>query len=53
ISVTATSASSIPPISVADYDVLDVGIQNEAPPSPKIVFEKETLETTPENPTAS
>ncbi|GKC75335.1 hypothetical protein Tco_1126109 [Tanacetum coccineum] len=53
ISVTTTSASSILSISVADYDVLDAGIQNEAPPSPKIVFEKETLETTPENPTAS
>ncbi|GJY54861.1 hypothetical protein Tco_0446525 [Tanacetum coccineum] len=53
ILVTATSASSIPPISVTNYDVLDAGIQNEAPPSPKIVFEKETLKTTPENPTAS
>ncbi|GKD78828.1 hypothetical protein Tco_1341449, partial [Tanacetum coccineum] len=46
ISVTATSASSIPPILVADYDVLDARIQGEVPHSPKIVFEKETLETT-------
>ncbi|GKC54884.1 hypothetical protein Tco_1077629 [Tanacetum coccineum] len=50
ISVTATSASSIPPILVADYDVLDARIQGEVPHSPKIVFEKETLETTPERP---
>ncbi|GKF70560.1 hypothetical protein Tco_0203617 [Tanacetum coccineum] len=53
ISVTAASASSIPPISVADYDVLDAGIQGEVPHSPKIMFEKETLDTTPERPTTS
>ncbi|GKB95932.1 hypothetical protein Tco_0982069 [Tanacetum coccineum] len=52
IPVTGSSASSIPPISVADYDVLDAGIQGEAPHSLKIMFEKETLETTPERPTS-
>ncbi|GKD69308.1 hypothetical protein Tco_1323398 [Tanacetum coccineum] len=53
ISVTAASASSILPISVADYDVLDAGIQGEVPHSPMVVCEKETLETTPERPTTS
>ncbi|GKE39422.1 hypothetical protein Tco_1462827 [Tanacetum coccineum] len=53
ISVTAASASSIPPISVADYDVMDAEIQGEVPHSPKIVFENETLDTTPERPTAN
>ncbi|GKE20272.1 hypothetical protein Tco_1431784, partial [Tanacetum coccineum] len=53
ISVTAASASSISPISVADYDVLDAGIQGEVPHSLKILFEKETLETTSERPTTS
>ncbi|GKB22609.1 gypsy type transposase, partial [Tanacetum coccineum] len=50
ISVTATNVISIPPISVADYNVPNAEIQDEAPHSPKIVFEKETLETTPEHP---
>ncbi|GJW94967.1 hypothetical protein Tco_0174639 [Tanacetum coccineum] len=53
ILVTAASASSIPPILVADYDVLDARIQGEVPHSPKIIFEKETLETTLERPTTS
>ncbi|GJT16762.1 hypothetical protein Tco_0875468 [Tanacetum coccineum] len=53
ISVTAASASSIPPISTADYDKLDAGIQGEVPHSPNIGFENETLETTPERPTTS
>ncbi|GJT62224.1 hypothetical protein Tco_1005757 [Tanacetum coccineum] len=53
ISVTAASASSIPPISVADYDVLDAGIQGEVPHSTMVICEKETLETTPERPTTS
>ncbi|GKC70134.1 hypothetical protein Tco_1116017 [Tanacetum coccineum] len=53
ISVTAASASSIPPISVADYNELDAGIQGKVPHSPNIMFEKETLETTPEHPTTS
>ncbi|GJS57933.1 hypothetical protein Tco_0652717 [Tanacetum coccineum] len=53
ISVTVANISSIPPISVAGYDVLNAGIQDEAPYSPKIMFEKETLETTPEHPWVS
>nr|GFA05527.1 hypothetical protein [Tanacetum cinerariifolium]GFA77497.1 hypothetical protein [Tanacetum cinerariifolium] len=52
-SVTAASANSIPPILVADYDVLDAGILGEVPYSSKIVFEKETLETTPKRLTTS
>nr|GFC38161.1 hypothetical protein [Tanacetum cinerariifolium] len=39
--------SFIPPISVADYEVLDVEPQAEAFHSPKVVFEKEVLDTTP------
>ncbi|GJW89523.1 hypothetical protein Tco_0164863 [Tanacetum coccineum] len=53
ISVIAASVSSIPPISMVDYGVLDAGIQGKVPHSLKIVFEKETLETTPERPTTS
>ncbi|GJT46620.1 hypothetical protein Tco_0955335 [Tanacetum coccineum] len=53
ISITAASASSISPILVADYDVLDAGIQGKVPHSPKIVFKKETLETTSKRPTTS
>ncbi|GJY27119.1 hypothetical protein Tco_0401845 [Tanacetum coccineum] len=50
-SVAAASASFILPILVVDYDVSAGGIQGGVPYSPKIVFEKETLETTPERPT--
>nr|GEZ02787.1 hypothetical protein [Tanacetum cinerariifolium] len=39
-------SSSIPPISVADYDVPDAGTQDETPYFLKVVFEKEDLETT-------
>ncbi|GJR73236.1 hypothetical protein Tco_0085601 [Tanacetum coccineum] len=53
ISVTAANISSIPPISVADYDTSDAGVQDTAPYSPKIVFKKEDLQTTPEHPSAS
>nr|GEV36713.1 hypothetical protein [Tanacetum cinerariifolium] len=53
ILVAAASASSIPPISMADYNVPAVRIQGEVPHSLKIVFEKETLETTPERPTTN
>ncbi|GKA12901.1 hypothetical protein Tco_0692447 [Tanacetum coccineum] len=51
--VTAVNVTSIPPISVADYGVLDAEPQNEASPSPKVVFKKEELETTPEYTAAS
>ncbi|GJY54860.1 hypothetical protein Tco_0446524 [Tanacetum coccineum] len=50
ISVTIANVSSIPPISMADYDVPNEGIQDEAPHSLKILFEMENLETTPEHP---
>nr|GEW12939.1 ribonuclease H-like domain, reverse transcriptase, RNA-dependent DNA polymerase [Tanacetum cinerariifolium] len=50
ISVTDVNVSSIPPILVANYDVLDAGIQDEVPHSSKIMFEKENLETIPEHP---
>ncbi|GKB49418.1 hypothetical protein Tco_0900171 [Tanacetum coccineum] len=53
ISVVAASASFISPIPVADYDVPAAGIEGEVPHSLKIVFEKETLETTPEHPTTN
>ncbi|GKG45550.1 hypothetical protein Tco_0497996, partial [Tanacetum coccineum] len=53
ISVTVVDISSIPPISVADYDTADTGVQDMAPHSPKIVFEKEDLQTTPKHPSAS
>nr|GEV53062.1 hypothetical protein [Tanacetum cinerariifolium] len=53
ISVTTANVSSIPPISVADYSVLDVQPHYKAHPSLKIVFEKEDLETKLEHPTAS
>nr|GEV75276.1 hypothetical protein [Tanacetum cinerariifolium] len=39
--ITDADVSSIPPISVADYEVLNV----KASHSPKIIFEQETLET--------
>ncbi|GJX85218.1 hypothetical protein Tco_0335992 [Tanacetum coccineum] len=44
------STYSIPPISVAGYDMPDAGVQDTTPYSPKIVFKKEDLETTPEHP---
>nr|GEW11919.1 reverse transcriptase domain-containing protein [Tanacetum cinerariifolium] len=52
ISVIAANISSIPPVSVADYDMADAGVHDTALHSPKIVFEKEDLEATPEHPLA-
>ncbi|GJU98792.1 hypothetical protein Tco_1328063 [Tanacetum coccineum] len=52
ISVIAANIISIPPVSVADYDMLDAGVQDTDPHSSKIVFEKEDVETTPEHPSA-
>nr|GEX73751.1 hypothetical protein [Tanacetum cinerariifolium] len=51
--VTATNVSSIPPISVADYEVLNAEPQAVASHSPKIIFEQETLETSLKHPTTS
>ncbi|GJV88347.1 hypothetical protein Tco_1532285 [Tanacetum coccineum] len=53
VSVTTTNVSSIPPISVADYEVLNAKPRSKASHSPKIIFEQETLETSPEHPTTS
>ncbi|GJZ30748.1 hypothetical protein Tco_0575795, partial [Tanacetum coccineum] len=47
LSITFIQTSSIPPISVADYDVLESS--TEVPSPLKIVFEKGELETTPEH----
>ncbi|GJV96247.1 hypothetical protein Tco_1547824 [Tanacetum coccineum] len=53
VSVTAANVSSILPISVDDYEVLNAEPQAEASRSLKIIFEQETLETSPEHPTTS
>ncbi|GKC99762.1 hypothetical protein Tco_1170037 [Tanacetum coccineum] len=50
ISFIAANISSIPPISVAGYDMPDAGVQDITPYSPKIMFKKEDLETTLEHP---
>ncbi|GKB26158.1 hypothetical protein Tco_0865559 [Tanacetum coccineum] len=47
---TFVQASSVPPIPVSDYEVADTEAQAEASSSPKIIFEQENLETSPENP---
>nr|GEU63570.1 hypothetical protein [Tanacetum cinerariifolium] len=52
ISVTAANISYILSISVVDYDMVVVGVQDTAPYSLKIMFEKENLETIPEHPLA-
>nr|GEV00878.1 hypothetical protein [Tanacetum cinerariifolium] len=51
--VTTANVSSIPPISVVDYEVLNAEPQLEDSHSPKIIFEQETLETSSEHPTTS
>ncbi|GJS36830.1 hypothetical protein Tco_0535212 [Tanacetum coccineum] len=43
--------SSVPSTSVADHAVLGAGPCTEVPSPPKITFEKEELETTPEHTT--
>ncbi|GJZ46560.1 hypothetical protein Tco_0594156 [Tanacetum coccineum] len=52
-SVTNTNVSFIPPISVVDYEVLNVEPRREASHSPKIIFKQGTLETSPKHPTTS
>ncbi|GJU64885.1 hypothetical protein Tco_1246720 [Tanacetum coccineum] len=47
---TFIQTSSVPPIYVADYEVLGAEPSNKVPSPPKIVFELETLETSPEHP---
>ncbi|GJT02108.1 hypothetical protein Tco_0823277 [Tanacetum coccineum] len=46
------NVNSVAPISVTDYGVLDAEPQPEASHSPKVVFEKEDLDTTPDHPSA-
>ncbi|GKD91275.1 hypothetical protein Tco_1366782 [Tanacetum coccineum] len=53
IPVIATKVIFILPISVADYEVLDAEPQAKASHSPKVIFEKEELDTTPDHPLAS
>ncbi|GJW73151.1 hypothetical protein Tco_0132521 [Tanacetum coccineum] len=50
---TFTQTSSVPLISVADYEVLGAEPPTKVPSPPKIVFEKEELETTSEHATAN
>nr|GEW23338.1 hypothetical protein [Tanacetum cinerariifolium] len=47
------NVSSVAPISVIDYGVLDAEPQPEAFHSPKVVFEKEDLDTTPDHPSSN
>ncbi|GJQ91351.1 hypothetical protein Tco_0002490 [Tanacetum coccineum] len=53
LSTTFAQAGSVPLISILDYEVLDAVPQVEAPLSSKIIFEQETLETSPEHPATS
>ncbi|GJY87443.1 hypothetical protein Tco_0502071 [Tanacetum coccineum] len=53
LSTTFTQTISIPPISVADYEVSGAKLPAKVLSPPKIVFEKEELETTPEHATAN
>ncbi|GJZ91062.1 hypothetical protein Tco_0662989 [Tanacetum coccineum] len=50
LSTTFVEASSVPPIPVSDYEVADTEAQARTSFSHKIIFEEETLETSPENP---
>nr|GEW80167.1 reverse transcriptase domain-containing protein [Tanacetum cinerariifolium] len=52
LSTTFIQTGFIPPVSVADYEVLGAGPSIEVPSPLKIVFEKEELKTTLEHPTA-
>ncbi|GKC84678.1 hypothetical protein Tco_1140395, partial [Tanacetum coccineum] len=50
LSTTFVEASSVSPIPVSDYKVVDTEAQARTSSSHKIIFEEETLETSPENP---
>ncbi|GJY54041.1 hypothetical protein Tco_0445705 [Tanacetum coccineum] len=52
LSTTFIQTSFVPPISVADYEVLGAEPSAEVPSPLKIVFEKEELKSTPEHTTA-
>nr|GEW05231.1 hypothetical protein [Tanacetum cinerariifolium] len=49
LSTTFIQTSFVPSVFVADYEVSDVGPSTKVPSSPAIVFENETLETTPKH----
>nr|GEU44718.1 hypothetical protein [Tanacetum cinerariifolium] len=53
LSTTFSHKSFLPPISVANYGVMDVEPQPETSHSPKFIFEQEILETSPEYPVTS
>nr|GFB37531.1 hypothetical protein [Tanacetum cinerariifolium] len=53
LSTTFTQTISVPSISVADYEVSGAKPPTKVPSPPKIVFEKEELETMPEHATAN
>nr|GEY51076.1 hypothetical protein [Tanacetum cinerariifolium] len=53
LSNTFIQASTIPSVSVADYEVLGTCTSTKVPSPSKILFEKEELETTPKHTTAS
>ncbi|GJU52087.1 hypothetical protein Tco_1221642 [Tanacetum coccineum] len=53
LSTTFAHTSSVPPISVTDYGLLDTKARPKASHSLKIIFEQETLETSPEHPATS
>ncbi|GKD06230.1 hypothetical protein Tco_1181204 [Tanacetum coccineum] len=47
---TFVQANFVPPVPASDYEVADIEPHAEASSSPKIIFEQETLETSPEHP---
>nr|GEV51946.1 retrotransposable element Tf2 [Tanacetum cinerariifolium] len=50
LSTTFVQANSVLPVPASDYKVVDTKPQAEAFSSPDIIFEKETLETSPKHP---
>ncbi|GJR31760.1 hypothetical protein Tco_1107992 [Tanacetum coccineum] len=53
LSTTFVQVSTVPPISMVDYEVLSTGPSTIVPSPSKIVFEKEELETTSEHTTTN
>nr|GEV66996.1 hypothetical protein [Tanacetum cinerariifolium] len=49
LSTTFIQTNFVPSVLVADHGALYAGSSTKVPPSPKIVFEKEELDTTPEH----
>ncbi|GJT39232.1 hypothetical protein Tco_0939097 [Tanacetum coccineum] len=50
LSTTFVQANSTSPVPSSDYEVVDMDHQAGASSSPKIIFEQETLESSPEHP---